>query len=292
VKIAHIINPLVVEKSSELFNAQPITFKTMRRAQKFAEPDVEVELFTAQYPEDKSIIPAGFKQTPNLDRSVLDVIEFHTSRKLPLLRDILSRLYETSKADYFIYTNVDIALQPQFYCVVNEFIRQGYDSFVINRRTISADFSSLEDLDLMYDSPGKQHRGWDCFIFPRQFFPHFKLFDVCVGADHVGLALLANLVALSQRFWEFRDEYLTFHIGDSRSWLKSEHKDYDEHNALQVMRILSTLEEEHGPFPRKSIPGSFLFRMRTFGQFYIAWTRRVYLPAGLSRFINRIAGRL
>ena len=36
-------------------------------------------------------------------------------RKLPLLADIIERLYENSDAEWLIYTNVDIAVQPHFY---------------------------------------------------------------------------------------------------------------------------------------------------------------------------------
>ncbi|MFL7839601.1 MAG: hypothetical protein ACK2U0_18395 [Candidatus Promineifilaceae bacterium] len=291
-KLAHIINPVVVDQASDLFIAQPITFETMRRAQKFAVDEIDVELFSAQFPQDRSIIPDDFILTTDLERSVLDVAEFKVDWKLPLLRDILDRLYAASTADYFIYTNVDIALQPQFYCAVKGFIQQGYDSFVINRRTIPATYLTVEELDLMYVERGKAHRGWDCFVFPRQLYPHFKLFDVCVGAGRVGLAMLANLEAFSQRFSEFRDEYLTFHIGDPRTWLSKDHLDFYVHNSAELMHILTALEAECGTFPRDSIPGTYLFRQRAFGPLYDAWSRYIYLPADLSSFINRIVGRL
>ena len=35
-KIAHIINPVVVSKSSDLYKAQPITFETMKLAKNYA----------------------------------------------------------------------------------------------------------------------------------------------------------------------------------------------------------------------------------------------------------------
>lgn len=290
-KIAHIVNPVVVDKSSDLFIAQPITFETMRRAKKFAVPEISVELFSAQYPEDKSMVPVDFTQTPDLDRSVSDVAEFKARWKLPLFKDILDRLYDASNADYFIYTNVDIALRPEFYYAVGSFIQQGYDSFVINRRTISDDYSAVEELNRMVADPGQLHRGWDCFIYPRRYYPRFKLFDVCLGSSRAGLALLANLVAFSHQFKEFKDEYLTYHIGDSRSWIRKEVLDYHAHNTAELMRILSALETECGPFSRNSIPGSYLYRKRIFGLLYDAWSRHVYLPPGLSRFLNRISGR-
>lgn len=288
---AHIVNPLMVDDSSDLFVAQPITFETMRRAQAFAAPALDVTLYSAQFREDRSVVPTFIEQTPDLDRSVLDVGEFRVKRKLPLLRDILDRLYEAADADYLIYTNMDIALQPEFYRAVNELVETGCDALVINRRTIPAGYTAVEELDDMYAHPGVAHRGWDCFIFPRDSYPEFELYNVCLGASRVGLALLANLAALTPGFKELRDEHLTFHIGDARSWLRKEYADYDAHNTSELMRILSALEAKQGIFSIDSIPGSFLNRRRTFGAFYDTWSRYGNLPLPVSQFLNRIAGR-
>ena len=48
-EIAHIINPFIVGKSSDLFVAQPLTFETMRIAKEFARDRADVTLFSAQY---------------------------------------------------------------------------------------------------------------------------------------------------------------------------------------------------------------------------------------------------
>ncbi len=263
----------------------------MRRASVYAEFELDITLYSAQYLPDKAIIPSYFIQTPDLQRSVLDVAEFGAARKLPLLADVLDRLYEVSRADYFIYTNVDIALQPHFYLAVDAFVQAGYDSFVINRRTISAEYAAVSDLEKMFAERGTPHRGWDCFVFPRSYYPHFQLYNICIGASRVGLALLANLVAFSHQFREFDDAHLTFHIGDERSWRKPAYRGYGEHNTAELMRILAALEAQCGPFPPQSIPGSFLARKRRFGRLYEAWARTVYLPAGLSRLINRLSRR-
>jgi hypothetical protein len=49
---AHIINPVIVEPTSDLYVAQPVTFETMRIARDFATGQVAVKLLTTQYPED------------------------------------------------------------------------------------------------------------------------------------------------------------------------------------------------------------------------------------------------
>jgi hypothetical protein len=289
--IAHIVNPVLVDPSSDLFLAQPITFESMRRARVEVLPKLRVTLYSAQYAEDKKIVPRDFLLTADLTRSVLDVGEFNIPRKLPLLRDILARLYDASMADYLIYTNVDIGLQPHFYSAVVDYIHAGYDSFVINRRTIPATNASASDIEALYAETGIPHRGWDCFVFPRSIYPSFKLYDVCIGTARVGLSLLANLMACSDNFKEFRDEQLTFHIGDKRSGRRKDFADYDAHNTHQLDRILSDLELEQGPFDPRSIPGSYMHRRRKFGSLYDLWSRYAFLPYSLSRVLNRLSGR-
>ena len=290
-RLAHIVNPVVVDQTSDLYIAQPISFESMRRAADSAAPGLDVELYVTQFVDEQAILPRGFGQAPLLQRSVLDVANFSYPRRLPLLADILDSLYLVGDAPYLIYTNVDIGLQPNFYSTVVNFIEMGYDAFVINRRTIPAIYHSVEQLDLIYSDPGQAHAGWDCFVFPRQLVPRFKLYEVCIGASRVGLALLANMVAYADNFRDFRDEHLTFHIGDARNWLRPEYADYDAHNTRLLLRILDEIQEEQGAFSPDSIPGSFLLRRRLMGPLYDIWARKVYLPPSISRLLNRLAGR-
>jgi len=234
--IAHIVNPVIVNETSDLFIAQPITFRTMETAQRHARNAVDVELFTAQFPEDSPLVPDNFTATPNLTRSVLDVGIFRYKRKLPLLRDILDRLYEASEAEFFIYTNVDIGLQPHFYICVNEFIRSGHDAFVINRRTITDRFRNVDEIPLMYAETGQAHLGHDCFIFRRDAYPRYALGDVCIGVNWVGWILYQNLQRNARHFREFKDECLTFHIGNRQVWAHRRYSDYVSHNAREARR--------------------------------------------------------
>lgn len=257
-KIAHIINPVVVNNSSDLYIAQPVTFETIRIARRNAYDIVNIELFTAQYPEDHKIIPEYFTPTPDLKRSVLDIKNFHKKRKLPLIKDILDRLYEATDADYLIYTNVDIALMPHFYLAVNTIIDAGYDAFVINRRTISNIYKHISELPLMYSEIGKPHPGWDCFIFRRDIYPKFKLGNVCIGATKVGLILLCNLLAFANRFKEFKNKHLTFHIGEECVWQKKENNEYTIYNEQEVLRLLQLYKKEFKIFDPTSPVGVFL----------------------------------
>lgn len=256
-KIAHIVNPFKAKETQELFLAQPITFKTMEIAQDFARNfGVEVELYAAYYPADESIVPDSFIKAPPLERSVLDVAntQFNIPRPFPLLRDILDRLYDATDADYLVYTNVDIALMPFFYSTVASFIQQGFDGFVITRRTISKDYKGIEDIPLMYAEYGENHPGHDCFIFSRDVYTQYRLFDACIGAMRIGQILLFNIICNSQQFRAFRGHHLTFHLGNDRGDERrqvaegkegeyfSKFQDYADHNLEQVRQCIQYYE--------------------------------------------------
>lgn len=212
-KLAHIINPFNAAESSDLFTAQPITFASMLAAKEHASSYIDVELLTAQFAEDLNMVPAGFKATPNLDRSVLDMDTFEKKMKLPILADILQRMYDESDADYLIYTNVDIGLYPDFYRFVRRTIEQGHDAFIINRRRLPESYLSVDDLPAIYLDKGKKHPGFDCFVFHRDLFPKFYLEGICIGVPFIEITFSQNLFALAKNFKLFEDEFLTFHIG-------------------------------------------------------------------------------
>ncbi|SDL61414.1 hypothetical protein SAMN05421823_10751 [Catalinimonas alkaloidigena] len=243
---AHIINPVQVKATSDLFVAQPVTFESMARARQNGAALAQVTLLTAQYPEDRDIIPEWYVQTPDLIESVLDKTSFRKERKLPIMRHILDRLYDgtAEDTDYLIYSNADIALMPFFYEAIAKIIEQGYDAFVINRRTISKDFTQPEELPLMYAEVGKKHPGFDCFVFRRSLYPQFILGDACLGANWIGRVLIVNLMAFANKFRVFEQAHLTFHLGDDRSWRNPDFADYDAFNRQALITIIHQLLEK------------------------------------------------
>lgn len=74
-KIAHIINPFKASKNSELHVAQPMVFQSMKLAKKFARGIVDVDLFSAQFPEDRDFVPDYFIKTKDLGRSIMDIVK-------------------------------------------------------------------------------------------------------------------------------------------------------------------------------------------------------------------------
>lgn len=246
VSIAHLVNPVILPKKSDLYIAQPVTFASMSAARKQAAPEVTVDLVAACYPEDTALIPEDFIAAPPLTTSVADVGTFELPRKLPLLRDLLERLASASDAEYLVFTNVDIALMPHFYTRVAELIQDGHDAIVINRRTISKRFSTVAELPQMYAEYGKDHPGYDCFVFSRRLLEKFDLDDICVGVHFIGRVLLWNLLGYARNFKLIEREHLTFHIGDDVPSKDVRQIDYVAHNTRAGLRALKTIDQDTG----------------------------------------------
>jgi hypothetical protein len=211
VKIAHIINPVAVPAHTELGIAQPITFESIRVAHEYAKGKLDVQLYTVSYEEDRAIIPIYFTQLSNLTTSVRD--KYSNKKKLPYIKDILQALYDNTDAEYMIYTNMDIALMPQFYVVVQALLQQGHDALLINRRGISTKYKTVAELPMMYADMGVVHPGFDCFVFHRSLLQQFNLAEICIGVPFLEVSLLHNFIAHANNLKLVDDLHLTFHIG-------------------------------------------------------------------------------
>lgn len=212
-KIAHIINPVKVPESNELYIAQPITFQSILNAKNFSTHKENVEIYTVQFEEDKPIIPKEFQQLSNLSRSILDVNAHLKKRKLPLISDIFEKFKEIEDADYFLFTNVDIAVMPSFYDSLFHYIEQGHDVVVINRRRISRKYKSVNELPQMYADLGKSHPGFDCFLMHKNLLNKLILGNICVGISFLETTLVHNLFSFAENPLFVPDAHLTFHIG-------------------------------------------------------------------------------
>lgn len=250
-KISHVINPVRVSFSSDLYVAQPIVFESLKNAKKMADLELAITQHASCFEEDKSHCPDFLIRTKPLTQSILDLRNFKLKRKLPLLSDILQSLYEQTKdGEYLIYTNLDIALMPHFYLRVGELLQEGYDGIVINRRTLSKKRASLDEINSMYAEIGKIHPGFDCFIFKREYMKKFMLGNACIGVHLAGRSLFFNLLAICQKLIVIKDEHLTFHIGDDNSCKSFEQLDYLKHNTHEVINVLEKLESSHKLYSR------------------------------------------
>ena len=218
-KLAHVVNIFASPAGSDARRIQEITLETLRRAGETAGKDVRVELLSAQFAEDRGVLPDFINPTRDLDRSVQDFVICADKRRLPFIHDILQRAWEATDADFLIYTNLDIAVYPSFYRFVAGAIHGGIDALAINRAQIprhhgGADILHSMSVDQLLRLRNRSpHHGIDCVLFRREHFPQWKSAEICVGYPPVGQYLLENAEHHSSRFVWFKDAVQTFHIG-------------------------------------------------------------------------------
>jgi hypothetical protein len=250
-KLLHIINLVDFPKESEHERAQSITLESLRRAQDYAsQQGVEVRIVSAQFAEDRSVIPSWVEATRDLEASSLDHPEFLDKRKLPLISDIIERGKESmNDEDALIYSNIDIGVQPYFYVRVAHKLQEGNQALSITRRTIPENLNSLEE---MYAQIGKGHPGDDCFVFSRNRIDQLQLKPVFVGAAWFDKILLLNCAAFCDPFEKVRNEKLTFHIGDERSWFNEKTRTVANSNKGYLIELISEIETKQGACPKNS----------------------------------------
>jgi hypothetical protein len=256
VHLAHLVNPVAAPVDGDFADLQPLTFESMRRAADEARGVARVDLLSAQYPEDRAIVPPFFQTTSDLERSAADMSRFTVRRKLPLLCDLVARLYAASEATHLIYTNVDIIVHPSFYEEVVRRIRRGLDAFIINRRRVPGHYRSVSDLPRIFSLRGKPHPGFDCFVFHRSLYPAFELAHVCVGIPYVGMLLAQNLFCHAGRFELFDRDVLTYHVG--LEIFKRRDPEYFRYNKAEFWRAIRALDPQldsrRFPWGRRPLP--------------------------------------
>jgi hypothetical protein len=160
-------------------------------------------------------------------------------RKFPLIGDLLSIAAANSQAEYLIFSNIDIILQPYFYEHVAWLLRWigGYaPAFVINRRRVSM-ASDPGDLLRLYAEDGQAHLGFDCFVFPRAWVSDLDLGQLCIGT-HLFDGVLFAMLDLRSGFRTrcFARQRLTLHMGDDGNWHRmQQYKDYNQAEARRLM---------------------------------------------------------
>ncbi len=257
--ITHIINIFQAADTSDMKLAQDVTIASMVRARGNSANPASITLLSAQTAEDRKMVPEGFISTKNLDGDVTDLQGFEKKMHLPILKDILDRAYNESEAEYLIFSNVDIGVQPHFYDAVNWLIEQGHDAFMINRRRIPEKFNSVDQLDEMLAEKGKKHPGFDCFVFKRELYPKFSLAEVCIGVPFIEITLSQNLFCFAEKPMVFADEHLTFHIG-MEIFKGRAPKEYYRYNQVQFWLAMTEIWPKLNT--RKWPYGNALFPLR------------------------------
>lgn len=230
-KIAHIINVTEITESNKkayLHVAQPVTIKSMVVAKQMAKELVDIELWAVKHHHENVNIPGDFRWTKPIEKYAYEYVEalrdIIPHQPLPRLIDILLSLYESSNAEYFIYTNLDIGLYPDFYLKVRDLILDGYDAFCLNRRDLDKTYKGVllneENLELAYMANGQKHPGIDCFVFKREILPLLSLGNVYIGFPPIGQVLKTQIELNSKKFIWVKDQQYTFHLGGDLYWQK------------------------------------------------------------------------
>ncbi|MEX2627093.1 MAG: hypothetical protein WD225_09415 [Ilumatobacteraceae bacterium] len=223
-----------------------MTLESIRRAVDYTrnvQPGVSIEVISARFEDEP--LPADWLSDAPVTRSVLEVADLAPPRRLPLLADVLNGLGDPSEHDIAIFSNIDIAVQPFFYELIASTYSAGTDGFVINRRTVHPAFGATS-IAALQSQVGVAHPGHDCFVFASTVRSAFTVFDVCLGAPHVGRALFWNLELNSRRFREFIDLHATFHLGDDRPWRSGRFMSYAAHNRQHALNTCAALIDRHG----------------------------------------------
>ncbi|MDP1757414.1 MAG: hypothetical protein Q8L38_08220, partial [Pseudohongiella sp.] len=219
----HIINPFPAPENSEHGIASKITYESLRiAAEKARKRGIQVEVNAIVLPGDEIAIKPPAKLAGRLGRTVQDIRPLSPQRPFPLIYDILQLGAESSNCDYLIFTNMDIAVQPDFYLQLHEIIEKRFEPgtpFTVYRRNISSRYNSIEQLPEMYGQPGQVAYGYDCFVFPKSYVSQLDLGNCCLGAAHFDYLLFIALDAVSGfRVKRINDLPLTFHIGNDIAW--------------------------------------------------------------------------
>lgn len=248
VSFTHIINPFVCEPHTEHGIASRITYASLDIAYARArQAGVKVDISAVILPGEDAAIAAPAKFGGHLHQTVQDIRALYPRRPFPMIADILTAGSTSASGSHVIYTNMDIAVQPDFYVQLRTLIETRFDSetpFIVYRRNIPGHYSGIDQLPDMYDEPGDVAYGFDCFVFPMTCVSQLDLGQCCIGAAHFDYLMFMALDAVSGfRMQRVNDIPLTFHIGNDISW--SGQIDYIEHNLAESMAAIRRTRQRY-----------------------------------------------
>ena len=233
----HVLNLFDSNNKKELGQVQGTTLDSMNAARAFAgitNPKTTIDFISVNTPQDACLVPGFFMESIELDRDVTSIGDFSADFRLPLVFDILKLADSSSStANFIVFTNSDICLMPSFYSVVGNLLESGFDSLIINRRTVHDNNSGSYGAMAVADY-GESHPGLDCFVFPRSWVSDFVGNTACVGIGQVMRGLLMNLVARATSLLVLTEAHLTYHFGDDRPWLADDRETLHLHNIHQA----------------------------------------------------------
>lgn len=239
VGFVHGVNFFDARPGSDWDRVMRLTQRTMRAAA--GAYAGSARLVAPMRPADEHARPEGFGPAPTLTRSSAD---FGVGGDYPLVFDIIESIAAADPgAEYLVFTNADIAIQPGFYGALDAIIRAGAQAGSITRRTLAAGAIDLADGAILAET-GQFHSGHDCVFFPRSWVSSFVRNDAVVGRGGGPMrAVMDNLVALASPFVYLRDVHLTCHVGDDKAWQDPSGEAAVRHNTREHERVRAALGE-------------------------------------------------
>ena len=220
-RLAHIVSPVDRPTSEELGFAQSISFEAQQEALKLAPSHIELTYIALHYRREAIELPSFYHHRFFLSRSINDICPSSRPKYLPLIAEIMALAAQVD-ADYYIYSNIDIILQPYFYAFLSNYLslKQTYDgsdnkyeALIVNRRRIPYLRMSYRKLSAYSTRWGATHPGFDCFLLSKRLLHRLFLGSICVGVPFIGVAMAYNVFAYAQRWKLFEYENLSFHLG-------------------------------------------------------------------------------
>jgi hypothetical protein len=206
-RFSHIVNPYGID--GKLDAVQQLTISMLEKASK--NTSSVVKLLSAQYSEERNLVPASLEKTADLQSGLQSVSGNNKLPKLPLLSEILDRA-QNSDCDYVIWSNMDIIPVPQFYDGVAAILEsEKCDAVLINRRRVGKEL--INTPELLFNETGRPHPGYDCFVMRKELIRKLSLGNICVGAPGVGFMLAHNLFLHAEKCVVLANKHLTLHIG-------------------------------------------------------------------------------
>jgi hypothetical protein len=104
--------------------------------------------------------------------------------------------------------------------------------------------NKVESLPVIWSMHGNPHNGMDCFVFPREAYECFEIGDICMGTPWSETTLMASMIHWDYNFVVIRNCGVTYHVGDRRTWLADNLKDYRQHNIKEFCKCIRKLSED------------------------------------------------
>ncbi|KAG7355509.1 hypothetical protein IV203_000195 [Nitzschia inconspicua] len=252
--------------------------ESIKRAKRYAPPQLEVDFVCAMFEEDRRALPDLPCRVVPLNRSTASEYQFlntptKPAKVLPFLQDILDAAMQQKDGQqddegsnvYLMLTNSDIAVTKYFYQKIWPHLTTR-EAFSVNRLSIpSAGINEsvmfthgggdelLSYVDTILDK-GQIHTGYDCFIMHSSVLQRFHLGEMFAGHPPWGTAMHMTLRIMSRNYTNISSNVNgTFHFGNDRSnWLPkgaNQHQETFPEIEKQMHRIGECPVQRFGDHP-------------------------------------------